>query len=80
VRRVRKLGFTLDEVPALLRLGGLGADACGEVRDLAATQLQDFRKRIPEFRAMGRALEDAIRRRYGGDDATCILVQTISTP
>ncbi|HQU34487.1 MAG TPA: helix-turn-helix domain-containing protein [Thermoanaerobaculaceae bacterium] len=75
VRRARELGFTLDEVRALLRLG---ADACGEVRQLAATHLQDVRKRIADLRAMERALADAVRRCDAGADATCPLIETLS--
>jgi MerR family mercuric resistance operon transcriptional regulator len=80
VRRARELGFTLDEVRALLRLGSLGADACGEVRDLAATHLQDVRKRITDLRAMERALADAVRHCDAGADATCPLIATLSRP
>ena len=78
VRRARELGFTLDEVRALLRLAALGADACGEVRELAATHFQDVRKRIADLRAMERALADAIRRCDAGADATCPLIETLS--
>ncbi|EKM98237.1 MULTISPECIES: helix-turn-helix domain-containing protein [unclassified Acidocella] len=78
VRRARELGFTLDEVRALLRLSGLGADACGEVRELAASHLKDVRKRIADLRAMERALIDAVRRCDAGADAACPLIETLS--
>src|SRR5712671_892353 len=44
IRRSRELGFTLDEVRALLALSAKnGQDACAEVRDLAARHLGDVR-------------------------------------
>ncbi|MHB1302622.1 MAG: MerR family transcriptional regulator [Acidiphilium sp.] len=78
VRRARELGFTLDEVRALLRLAGLGADACGEVRELAASHLNDVRARIADLRAMERVLADAVRRCDIGADAACPLIETLS--
>ena len=70
--------FAGPDPRALLRLAALGADACGEVRELAATHFQDVRKRIADLRAMERALADAIRRCDAGADATCPLIETLS--
>lgn len=78
VRRARELGFTLDEVRALLRLAGFGADACGEVRDLAASHLKDVRTRIADLHAMERVLADAVRRCNAGVEAACPLIDTLS--
>ena len=78
VRRARELGFTLDEVRALLRLAGFGAEACGKVRDLAASHLKDVRARIADLRAMERALADAVRDCDKGAQTTCPLIETLS--
>jgi len=43
VRRSRELGFSLDEVRALLRLGGPEKASCREVREIAAQHLDDIR-------------------------------------
>ncbi|MFT2095123.1 MerR family DNA-binding protein [Acidiphilium multivorum] len=78
VRRARELGFTLNEVRALLRLAGFGADACGEVRELAASHLKDVRTRIADLRAMEHVLAEAIRRCNAGAEAACPLIETLS--
>jgi MerR family mercuric resistance operon transcriptional regulator len=78
VRRARELGFTLDEVRELLRLSGAGAEACGEVRDLAVAHLKDVRARIADLKAMARVLADAVKRCDAGTDAACPLIETLS--
>src|SRR5882757_9607973 len=54
VRRARELGFTLDDVRALLGLAAGGAAACADVRDLAASHLVDVRARIADLKRMER--------------------------
>lgn len=77
VRRARELGFTLDEVRALLGLAVGGQAACGEVRTLAASHLQDVRARIADLRRMERVLADSVRACDAGQDPGCPLIQTL---
>ena len=66
--RARELGFTLDEVRALLALSGdNGKDVCAEVRQLAASHLADVRTKIADLRAMERVLAHAVRRCNAGE-------------
>ena len=78
VRRARELGFTLDEVRALLGLAAGGEASCAEVRDLAAAHLKDVRARIADLRRMERALAESVRACDAGQDAGCPLIQTLS--
>jgi MerR family mercuric resistance operon transcriptional regulator len=78
VRRARELGFTLDELRALLRSADFGADACAEVRELAASRLKDVRARIVDLRAMERVLADAVRRCDARAEVVCPLIETLS--
>ena len=43
IRRARELGFSLDEIRALLRLGGPEKASCREVREIAAHHLEGIR-------------------------------------
>src|SRR5260370_5759118 len=53
IRRSRELGFTLDEIRALLALSAQnGQDTCAEVRELAAGHLGEVRAEIADLRAM----------------------------
>ncbi len=77
VRRARELGFTLDEVRALLGLAGGGGASCAEVRDLAASHLEDVRGRIADLRRMERVLTASVRACDAGQDPGCPLIQAL---
>ena len=79
IRRSRELGFTLDEIRALLALSAKnGLDACAEVRGLAASHLKGVRAKIADLRAMERVLADAVRRCDAGEAPGCPLIDTLS--
>jgi MerR family mercuric resistance operon transcriptional regulator len=75
VRRARELGFTLNEVGALLKLG---SGACAEVHGIAAAHLVDVRSRIADLQAMERVLDDAVQQCQSGEKATCPLIDALS--
>ena len=77
VRRARELGFTLDEVRALLGLAGGGQASCAEVRTLAASHLTDVRARIADLKRMERVLADSVRACDAGQDPGCPLIQSL---
>ncbi|TQF77648.1 MerR family transcriptional regulator [Elioraea sp. Yellowstone] len=77
IRRARQLGFTLEEVRALLRLAAGGHASCGEARALAAAHLADVRGRIADLRRMAEALSDAVRACEAGDPSGCPLIETL---
>jgi MerR family mercuric resistance operon transcriptional regulator len=78
VRRARELGFTLEDVRALLRLAAEGNRACAEVRSLAADHLADVRSKIADLRAMERALASSVRRCDAGERPGCPVIETLS--
>ena len=79
VRRARELGFTLDEVRALLELSAMdGRSACAEVREISVAHLVSVRARIADLRAMERVLTAAIRQCDAGQQTTCPLIETLS--
>src|SRR5271163_999809 len=79
VRRARELGFSLDEVRALLILtADARTETCVEVRELAVGHLADVRAKIADLRAMERALVHAVRRCDAGEPAGCPLIDALS--
>src|SRR5947207_7392581 len=79
VRRARALGFTLDEVRALLRLSAVnGRTACGQVRQLALTHLAEVKAKIADLKAMQRALTEAVRRCDDGQQPRCPVIETLA--
>lgn len=79
VRRARELGFTLDEVRALLRLSARNGDTCGEVRVIAAAHLADVRAKIADLRAMEGVLADAVQQCDAGETPGCPLIDVLAS-
>jgi len=79
IRRARELGFTLDEIRALLALADEGGhQACVEVRDLASRHLADVRAKIADLKAMEGILADAVHRCDEGEPSDCPLIDALS--
>ena len=79
VRRARELGFTLDEVRALLVLSAANTEnTCSEVREVTARHLADVRAKIADLRAMERVLSEAVRRCNAGEVPGCPLIDTLT--
>jgi MerR family mercuric resistance operon transcriptional regulator len=77
VRRSRELGFTLDEVRALLGLAAGGEESCSSARIIAAEHLHDAKARIADLKRMERLLADAVRACDAGDHAGCPLIESL---
>ena len=79
IRRARELGFTLDEVRALLALSANDRqDTCAQVREVAAGHLAEVRAKIADLRAMERVLADAVRRCTAGELPGCPIIDALS--
>jgi MerR family mercuric resistance operon transcriptional regulator len=79
IRRARELGFTLDQIRALLTLStDDGENCCAKVRQLAAGHLADVRAKMADLLAMERVLADAVRRCAAGELPGCPLIDTLS--
>ena len=79
IRRARQLGFTLDEVRALLRLAaGDGEDVRAEARSVAAAHIADIRAKIADLQAMDRVLTNAVCECEAGQRPRCPLIEVLS--
>src|SRR3546814_20054835 len=77
VRRARELGFTLEEVRALLGLAVIGEGRCADVREVAASHLREVRERIADLKWMERVLADSVRACDAGLDSGCPLLAAL---
>ncbi|MCA1606137.1 MAG: MerR family transcriptional regulator [Acidobacteria bacterium] len=77
-RRARELGFSLDEVRALLDLSRSDAGACAGARELSAVHLVEVRAKIASLRAMERVLADAIDACDPSGGADCAIIEALS--
>jgi MerR family mercuric resistance operon transcriptional regulator len=71
IRRSRELGFSLDEIRGLLRLGGPGRASCREVREVAARHLNDIRAKISDLRKLERLLSKTVAQCTGTTAPEC---------
>lgn len=71
VRRSRELGFSLDEIRALLRLGGPEKASCREVREIAAHHLEDIRSKLRDLKKLERLLATTVSRCSGRTAPDC---------
>lgn len=78
VRRARELGFTLDQVRALLHLSDCLERPCEEVQSLAQIHLTEVRAKIDDLLAMQRALADLVGQCETGDRTDCALLEALS--
>ena|SRR4030081_2359107 len=69
--RSRELGFSLDEIRALLRLGGPEKASCREVREIAAHHLQDIRAKLGDLKKLERLLSKTVARCSGKTAPDC---------
>jgi MerR family mercuric resistance operon transcriptional regulator len=77
IRRARDLGFTIQEIRALLRLVDERDQPCGEARDVAAGHLSDVRAKIASLRAMEQALKEMVAQCDSGAQSKCPLIETL---
>jgi MerR family transcriptional regulator, mercuric resistance operon regulatory protein len=79
IRRARQLGFTLDDVRALMRLATAdGRNIRAEARRIAAAHVADVRAKIADLQAMERILSDAICGCEAGRRPRCPLIEVLS--
>jgi MerR family mercuric resistance operon transcriptional regulator len=62
IRRSRELGFSLNEIRALLRLGAPGKASCSEVKVIATRHLEDIRAKLSDLKKLERLLAKTVAR------------------
>jgi MerR family mercuric resistance operon transcriptional regulator len=77
VRRLRELGFSLDNARALLDLAEAPRSDCGKVRSMAAVHLADARAKIADLRRMERVLTEMVASCDRGVTPNCPIVETL---
>jgi len=65
IRRSRELGFSVEEIRALIRLGGPEKATCREVREIAAHHLEDIRAKLSDLKKLERLLTKTVAQCSG---------------
>ncbi len=77
IRRARDLGFTIEEIRALLRLVDERDQPCAEVRGVAEHHLADVRTKIAALKVIERVLKEMVTQCDTGARPDCPLVEAL---
>lgn len=77
IRRTRELGFSLEEIRALLGLVDGGEYSCAEIRDRTVVHLNDVAQKINDLQKMRRTLNDMVAKCDGGKAPDCPIVDEL---
>jgi MerR family transcriptional regulator, mercuric resistance operon regulatory protein len=77
IKRSRELGFSLDEIRALLRLGGPEKATCREVREIAVRHLDDIRAKLADLKKLEPLLSKTVARCTGKIAPDCPVLDVL---
>ena len=80
IHRARGLGFSPDQVRAIVELGGPGKATCGEVREIASHHLEHVRTKIADLVEIEHLLAMTIERCSGRPNSECAVIDMIEQP
>lgn len=80
VRRTRDLGFSLEEVQALLALWSDKKRPSREAKRLAERHIADLEERTRDMRAVMKTLRGLARRCQGDERSDCPILDDLATP
>jgi len=78
IRRARRLGFSIEEIGALLALWRDRARPSREVRRIAEAHVADLNARIAEMQAMAKTLAELIGKCHGDDRPDCPILDDLA--
>ena len=77
IRRGRELGFTIDDIRALLALAVPGVVSCAEVRELASAHLATVRTKLADLARLEAILAGTVDRCSGAPDPACPVLEML---
>jgi len=80
VRRARELGFSIEEIKALLRLVDQGGLGCREAKRITEHHLADIRSKISDLKRLERVLGRLAKSCEANEMPQCPLLEALSNP
>lgn len=86
IRKVRLLGFGLNEMAEILRMSQHGHSPCPKVREVLEERLHDPRQKIKELKSLQMSMELAAGKWKGmldgipNGDSLCYLIEALGSP
>jgi len=78
VRRCRELGFSIEDVRALLRLVDAGGSDCASTKDITLRHLDNVRGKIASLKKLEKALKTMADACRPGRQVTCPILDALS--
>ncbi|KEZ75768.1 MerR family transcriptional regulator [Salinisphaera hydrothermalis] len=78
IKRCRELGFSQDDVRALLTQADQSDASCEDVAQLAKKHLEAVRNKLATLQALENSLEDMIHACHGGRIEDCRIVKALA--
>lgn len=78
IKRAQELGFTLDEVEALVRLRGVRRADRHRVRVIADRKIAEIDRKIARLKSMRAALRQLVDACHNGGPAECPIIEALS--
>jgi MerR family mercuric resistance operon transcriptional regulator len=78
IRHARDMGFSQDDVRALLGLSDGSLTSCGQVKLIAERHLAQIRQRIGRMKRLERLLAVTVSRCKGGEVPVCPVIDVIA--
>ncbi len=78
IKRARRLGFSMDEIGALLTLWRDRQRPSREVRQIAEAHVSDLEARIAEMQAMAKTLRQLVQKCHGDDRPDCPILDDLA--
>ena len=79
IRRARDLGFSLDEIRALLALDGSNRASCAEVREIASLHLTNVRAKLADLARLESVLSETIGQCEANMTPVCPVLGILDT-
>ena len=79
IRRARELGFSIEEIRALLALAAPGHVSCTEVQKIAKAHLSDVRAKLADLSKLEGILAETVARCPGDPSPSCPVLDMLDT-
>jgi MerR family mercuric resistance operon transcriptional regulator len=77
VKRCRELGFSLNEVRALLEMADRDDFTCNEVHDMTVAHLAGIKKKLFDLKLLEQSLKKMVSECSKGDVPECPIINTL---
>lgn len=77
IRRARELGFSLDDIRALILLSEPGRNTCAEVEQIGSAHLATIRAKIVDLARLEAVLHQAVSRCGEEDAPSCPVIEVL---